>query len=129
MWRIAIGINYLCENRASRYYASLSLITDETKETLDFLESLIGKKPTLGDYILSIRQGEEATQVEFAKLLGISLHNLCDIEHNRCFISPKMAAQFANKLGYSEKQFVRLCLQDMLNREGLALLVDIENAA
>ncbi len=105
------------------------MITNETKSSLDFLESLIGKKPTLGDFILAIRQGEEMTQVDFSKLLGISRHNLCDIEHNRRFISPKMAAQFANKLGYSEKQFVRLCLQDMLNREGLALLVDIENAA
>lgn len=105
------------------------MITKETKDSLNFLESLIGKKPTLGDFILAIRQGEEMTQVDFSKLLGISRHNLCDIEHNRRFISPKMAAQFANKLGYSEKQFVRLCLQDMLNREGLALLVDIENAA
>lgn len=105
------------------------MITNETKNSLNFLESLIGKKPTLGDFILAIRQGEEMTQVDFSKLLGISRHNLCDIEHNRRFISPKMAVQFANKLGYSEKQFVRLCLQDMLNREGLALLVDIENAA
>jgi len=40
-----------------------------------------------------------------------------------------MAAQFANKLGYSEKQFVRLCLQDILTREGLDLIVDIDNAA
>ena len=105
------------------------MITNETKKSLNFLESLIGKKPTLGDFILSIRQGEEMTQVSFSKLLGISRHNLCDIEHNRRFISPKMAAQFAKKLGYSEKQFVRLCLQDMLNREGLDLLVDIEDAA
>ena len=105
------------------------MITNETKETLNYLESLIGKKPTLGDYILSIRQGEEITQTEFARLLGISRHNLCDIEHNRRFISPKMATQFAKKLGYSEKQFVRLCLQDMLNREGIDLKVDLENAA
>lgn len=105
------------------------MITNETKKSLDYLESIIGKKPALGDFILAIRQGEEMTQVDFSKLLGISRHNLCDIEHNRRFISPKMAAQFAKKLGYSEKQFVRLCLQDMLNREGLALLVEIENAA
>jgi transcriptional regulator with XRE-family HTH domain len=105
------------------------MITNESKETLSYLESLIGKKPTLGDYILSIRQGEDMSQVDFSKLLGISRHNLCDIEHNRRYISPKMAAQFAIKLGYSEKQFVRLCLQDMLNREGLSLIVDIEIAA
>lgn len=105
------------------------MITKKTKETLHYLESLIGKKPTLGDYLLAIRQGEEMTQVAFAKVLGISRHNLCDIEHNRRFISPKMAASFAKKLGYSDKQFVRLCLQDMLNREGLSLVVEIDNAA
>ena len=103
--------------------------TNKSKNALDYLESLIGKKPSLGDYLLAIRQGEEISQVAFSKMLGISRHNLCDIEQNRRFISPKMAANFANKLGYSEKQFVRLCLQDMLNREGLALTVDIESAA
>lgn len=105
------------------------MITNESKNALNFLETILEKKPTLGDFILSIRQGEEMTQAEFSKILGISRHNLCDIEHNRRFVSPKMAALFANKLGYSEKQFVRLCLQDMLNRDGLALRVDIENAA
>ena len=44
-------------------------------------------------------------------------------------ISPKVAAEFANKVGYSSKQFVRLCLQDLLNREGVYLSVDIEDAA
>lgn len=103
--------------------------TNTSKESLDYLESIIGNKPTLGDYILSIRQAEEVTQASFAEVLGISRHNLCDIERNRRFISPKMAAQFAAKLGYSEKQFVRLCLQDMLNRDGLSLVVEVENAA
>jgi len=105
------------------------MITKTTQETLDFLESLIGNKPSLGDFILAIRQGEDLTQVEFARMLGISRQNLCDIEHNRRFVSPKMAADFANKLGYSPKQFVRLCLQDMLNRDGLDFNVDIESAA
>lgn len=105
------------------------MITNESKKALDYLASLIGKRPTLGDYLLAIRQGEELTQVEFAKLLCVSRQNLCDIEHGRRFVSPKMAAEFANKLGYSSKQFVRLCLQDLLNREGLYLSVDIQDAA
>ena len=105
------------------------MITKKSMDTLEFLESLIGKKPSLGDFILAVRQGEELTQVEFAKILGISKQNLCDIEHNRRFISPKMAAEFANKLGYSEKHFIRLCLQDMLDRDGLDFSVDIDNAA
>ena len=105
------------------------MITNESKNALDYLESLIGKKPTFGDHLLAIRQGEEMTQVDFAKQLGVSRHYLCDIEHNRRYVSPKAAAEFAEKLGFSSKQFVRLCLQDMLNRDGLALLVDIQNAA
>ena len=103
--------------------------TNTSKEALTFLESLIGKKPSFGDYLLAIRQGEEMTQAAFAEQLGVSRHYLCDLERNRRYVSPKVAAEFADKLGYSKEQFVRLCLQDMLNREGLALLVDIENAA
>jgi len=95
----------------------------------EYLEALIGKKPSFGDFILSIRQGEEMTQVDFARQLGISRQNLCDIEHNRRFVSPKMSAEFAEKLGYSKKQFVRLCLQDLLNRDGIPLLVELEHVA
>lgn len=103
--------------------------TNESKDALDFLESLIGKRLSFGDHLHAIRQSEEMTQVAFAKQLGVSRHYLCDIEHNRRYVSPKAAADFAEKLGYSKKQFVRLCLQDMLNRDGLALLVDLENVA
>ena len=102
---------------------------NHSKDAMGFLEGIFGKRPSLGDYLLAIRQGEELSQVEFAKALGISRQNLCDIEHNRRFLSPKVAAQFADKLGYPKNQFVRLCLQDLLNREGLTLLVDISNAA
>ncbi|KTD25775.1 helix-turn-helix transcriptional regulator [Legionella maceachernii] len=105
------------------------MTTKQSTESIDFLESLASKKLTLGSFLLAIRQGEEQTQVEFAQTLGISRQNLCDIEHNRRFVSPKMAAEFADKLGYSKKQFVRLCLQDILDRDGLSLTVEVESAA
>lgn len=105
------------------------MITNKSTDALDYLESLIENKPTLGDFLSAIRQGEEFSQVDFAKQLGISKQNLCDIEHNRRLVSPKLAAEFAEKLGYSPQHFVRLCLQDLLNRDGLNLLVDIQNAA
>ena len=69
------------------------------------------------------------SQIDFSKLLGISRQYLCDIEHSRRFISPKTAASFAKKLGYSPQQFVRLCLQDLVNRDGLKLRIDVEDAA
>ncbi|MBA2656763.1 MAG: helix-turn-helix transcriptional regulator [Tatlockia sp.] len=105
------------------------MITRNTKKTLDFLENLMGEKLTLGSFILAIRQGEELSQVEFAKLLEVSRQVLCDIEHGRRIISPKKAAEYAELLGYSKKQFVRLCLQDLIDRDHLGLIVEIENAA
>lgn len=96
---------------------------------LKFLENLTGSKLTFANLITSIRECEELSQAEFAKSLGISRQYLCDIERNRRFISPKAAAEFANKLGYSPQQFVRLCLQDLLDREGLHLTVEIQDAA
>jgi len=89
----------------------------------------IADELTLARLIMATRQGEEMSQVEFAKLLGVSKQYVCDIEHGRRFISPKMAATFAEKLGYSPRQFVRLCLQDLINREGLKLTINVEEAA
>lgn len=105
------------------------MTTKSTQETLTILENIMGEKLTLGSFVLAIRQGEELSQVEFAKTLGVSRQVLCDIEHGRRIISPKKAAEFADLLGYSKKQFVRLCLQDMIDRDRLGLIVEIENAA
>lgn len=98
------------------------------KEAKSFLEKLVGKKLSLGSLLLSIRQGEEMTQVEFSKELGISKQYLCDIERGRRFVSPKAAEGFAKKLGYSPEQFVRLCLQDMMDRDDLHLIVSVRAA-
>lgn len=105
------------------------MTTKSTQETLTILNNIMGEKLTLGSFILAIRQGEELSQVEFARTLGVSRQVLCDIEHGRRIISPKKAAEFADLLGYSKKQFVRLCLQDMIDRDRLGLIVEIENAA
>jgi transcriptional regulator with XRE-family HTH domain len=105
------------------------MITKNTQESIRHLEIVMGEKLTLGSFILAIRQGEELSQVAFAKLLGISRQVLCDIEHGRRVISPKKAAEYAGLLGYSKKQFIRLCLQDLLNREGFSLTVDIQDSA
>lgn len=100
----------------------------KSKKTLETLESISGKKLTFGNLLWAIRKGDDKTQVEFAELLNISKQYLCDLEHNRRFVSPKTAAEYANKLGYSRKQFIRLCFQDMLNRDGIPFQVDIQAA-
>ena len=101
------------------------MITKKSKDSLKYISSLTGIKLTLGEMLRSIRQCEQISQVNFSKQLNISRQNLCDIEHGRRFVSPKVAAAYANKLGYSESQFVRLCLQDLLDRDGINLAVDV----
>ncbi|MDL1871593.1 helix-turn-helix domain-containing protein [Deltaproteobacteria bacterium PRO3] len=83
------------------------------------LEKYTGGPLTLGRFLASIRKGEEMGLEEFGKLLGISKSHLSDIENGRKLVSAALAAQYAKKLGYSEKQFIRLTLQDSLNRQGL----------
>ncbi len=97
-------------------------------DTTKFLENL-GGALTFSNLIESIRLGEEISQVEFAQILGISRQNLCDIEHGRRTVSPKKAVAFSKKLGYPPQQFVRLCLQDLVTRDGLKLKIDVQDAA
>ncbi|MBF0107214.1 MAG: helix-turn-helix transcriptional regulator [Deltaproteobacteria bacterium] len=89
-----------------------------------FLEKQIGRL-TLGGLLNSIRLGEELSQDEFSKLLGISKSHLCDIEKGRKFVSPERAEFFAKKLKYSAHQFVRLALQDLINNTGLKYAVEV----
>ena len=59
------------------------------------LETIVGKSLSFGTLLESIRLGEEMSQVEFAKKLGISRSHLCDIEKGRKSVSVARAARFA----------------------------------
>ena len=96
-----------------------------TKKSLKKIEKITGAQLTLGKLIWSIRESVDMTQIEFAKKLNISNQHLCDLEHDRKTVSPKLAANYAKKLGYSEEQFVRLALQGILDREGLNFTIEI----
>ena len=63
------------------------------------------------------------SQAEFARLLGISKSHLSHIECGRKAVSPDRAARFARALHLSEAQFVRLALQDIVDRAGLPFKV------
>lgn len=101
-------------------------ISKTTKKSLASLEKITGGRLTIGRMLWAIRQGEELSQVDFSRQLGISKQRLCDIEHHRRFVSPKTAAQYAETLGYSADQFVRISVQDMLENEGIRAEVDIK---
>ena len=94
-------------------------------KTMDFLEGLTDGPLTLGELLCSIRKSEEMSMTEFAERLDISKSHLNDIEKGRKPVSPHKAAEYSGLLGYSEQQFVRLALQDLLNRYNLGYEVDV----
>jgi len=53
---------------------------------------------------------------------------LCGLEKGRKSVSLTRAVQLAKTLGYSEKQFVRLALQELVDEAGLKLVVKVEAA-
>lgn len=101
------------------------MATKSTKETLALLDELIGEKLTFGNMLANIRECEEMSQTDFAKILGVSRHYLCDVEHDRKNVSAATAYEYAKKLGYSTKQFVRLALQGQIDRAGIHLTIGV----
>lgn len=78
------------------------------------------KEPlTIGRMLLTERECESLSQKDFAKKLGISVTHLCDIEKGRKQVSPSRTVRFAKTLKLSERQFIRVALQDLLKKEGL----------
>ena len=100
-------------------------LSKATIDTMETLEKISGRKLTIGSLLWSIRECEEVSQSDFAKRLGVSRQYLCDAEHDRKSISVKMASKFAKILGYPQSQFVRLALQDELNRYNLPLYIEV----
>jgi transcriptional regulator with XRE-family HTH domain len=100
-------------------------MTTKKSPAIRYLEKLAGEALTLNNLLQAIRRGEELSQIEYAKMLGISPSHLCDIEKNRKTISPARAVKFAKILGYSETQFVRLSLQGILDEAGLKMRVEV----
>lgn len=95
------------------------MTTSKKSSAMAFLDDLIGEPMTLGSLLQTVRETDEIPQAELAKKLGISKSHLCDIEKGRKAVSPERAARFATELGYSEEQFVRLALQQMIEAAGL----------
>jgi len=103
-------------------------MTTRTKSAaVKFLEGQAGPL-SLGGLLVAIREGDGASQVEFARKLGLSRSHLCDVEKGRKSVSPARAARMAKALGYSQPQFVRLAMQGMLEEAGLKMTVSVEAA-
>ncbi len=80
---------------------------------------------TIADMLRSFRECEEMTQKAFAKKLGISPANLCDLEKGRKLPSPRRAVQIARKLGLPDLLVVAIALEDQLRSYHLPFKVTL----
>lgn len=94
---------------------------------MQFLEELMGGPLTLGDLLKSIREGEEWTMAQMGKKLDVSRGHVSNIEKGKP-VNPGTAARYAEILGYSKDQFVRLAVEEQLRREGLFYSVSLDHA-
>ena len=109
------------------------LLARDPDEADRFRASVHSARTTMSAFGLSKQEqdvllsgnAEEISQAIFAKKIKISRQYLCDIEHNRRTVSAETAASFAKKLGYSPIHFIRLALQDNLNKLGLHFDIDL----
>jgi transcriptional regulator with XRE-family HTH domain len=84
---------------------------------------------TFGRFLLAWRESEGLTQGQFAKRLGLSSANVCDLEQSRRIPTPSRARKIAKKLGLPEKSLVTIALEDSLHKEGLKYSVELKDVA
>lgn len=96
-------------------------------DAYELLKELYGPE-TLGGLLWSLRMCDEISQAEFARQLGVSRSHLCDVEKGRKVVSPERAAAWAEVLGFPPHVFVKLALQEQLDRAGVKMTVEVEAA-
>lgn len=84
---------------------------------------------TFGNALESYRLGEEKSQKNFAKKLGMTAQSLCDLEKGRRVPSIERAAKIAKKLGEPLETWVTLALSDMIREAHLDLRVEVRKKA
>ncbi len=84
---------------------------------------------TLGRFLSSWRMSEGFSQNEFARKLGISAANLCDIEKGRKGVGIFKATEIAKAIGYSPTVLVQLALQEQVASSGLDYTVEVRTKA
>src|SRR3990167_3882027 len=104
-------------------------LIDMITSTMKKLNKVTGGALTLGKAIRAIRLCDEIKQGDFAAMLKITQSYLSDLENDRKEVSPQKAENFEKFLRQSEKQFIRLAVQDALRRKGLNYDIEIRDAA
>jgi transcriptional regulator with XRE-family HTH domain len=97
----------------------------EKKFGIGDLEKKFGPM-TFGGFIRAFREADETSQVEFAKQLGLSRANLCDIEKDRKLVTAERASKIAKRLGVPETVLIQLSIQDHLRAAKLNYRVELK---
>jgi len=102
-------------------------MTTKKSYTVEDLRKKYGPM-TVGRFVKAFRMSDEISQTDFAKKLGMSRANLCDIEKERKPVSLDRAVQIAKVFRVSEQYLIQLALQDQLRRENLPYEVELKSA-
>lgn len=86
----------------------------------------LGCSITLSKLLSELREKSGKSRIAFAGSLGISTKHLANIEDGKARVLPKHAAHYAQVLKQSEEQFIRLALQDMIDKDNLDYNVVLE---
>lgn len=102
-----------------------------TKKKSSYSDELKKKygRVSFGRFLVAWRTSEEMSQAQFARKLGLSSANLCDLEQGRRIPSPSRARAIAKKLGLPEKGVVAIAIEDALAKEGMKYSVELSEAA
>ena len=80
---------------------------------------------TFAEMLRGFRLADDDSQVDFARKLGISAANLCDLEKGRKIPSAARATLIARKLGLPETLLVQIALQDELRKQKIKFKVSV----
>ena len=84
---------------------------------------------TFASLLKAHRLGEEMTQVELAKTLGLSKQSLNDLESGRKFPTIRRAIGIAKKISLLPELVVQVVLQDQVSKEKLKLSVSVKSSS
>jgi transcriptional regulator with XRE-family HTH domain len=107
----------------------MAMTKKQKSDAVRALERAAGGPLSFGRMLQAVRLGEEAKLDAFARKLGVTRANLCDVEKGRRGVSVERAAQWAKILGYHPVRFVQLALQAQVDAAGLKLQVGVKRAA
>ena len=95
---------------------------------IEELERRFGRM-TMAMFLKAFRESGGLSQTQYAKKMGLSRANLCDLEKGRKLISPERAAKLAKKIGVPEKVLVQISVQDSLHAAKLSYVVELKKAS